>query len=71
MPLAPLSCYCYMQEKNRKLSIFSLSFLRWSLDAFRKKWDLIVVSPADNAYYRWLFVIAIAVLYNWFLVVAR
>uniref|UniRef100_A0A8D3ED81 Cyclic nucleotide-binding domain-containing protein n=1 Tax=Scophthalmus maximus TaxID=52904 RepID=A0A8D3ED81_SCOMX len=36
-----------------------------------KKWDLFVVSPSDNAYYRWLFVIAIAVLYNWFLVVAR
>ncbi|KAM6984490.1 cyclic nucleotide gated channel subunit alpha 2b [Tautogolabrus adspersus] len=38
---------------------------------FRKKWELFVVSPADNAYYRWLFVIATAVLYNWFLVVAR
>ncbi|XP_074528755.1 cyclic nucleotide gated channel subunit alpha 2b isoform X2 [Halichoeres trimaculatus] len=38
---------------------------------FKKKWDLFVVSPADNAYYRWLFVIATAVLYNWFLVVAR
>ncbi|XP_035034985.1 cyclic nucleotide gated channel subunit alpha 2b [Hippoglossus stenolepis] len=38
---------------------------------FRKKWNLFVVSPSDDAYYRWLFVIAIAVLYNWFLVVAR
>ncbi|XP_028323095.1 cyclic nucleotide gated channel subunit alpha 2b [Gouania willdenowi] len=37
----------------------------------RKKWDMFVVSPSDNAYYRWLFVIAVAVLYNWFLVVAR
>uniref|UniRef100_A0A3B4A5B8 Cyclic nucleotide-binding domain-containing protein n=1 Tax=Periophthalmus magnuspinnatus TaxID=409849 RepID=A0A3B4A5B8_9GOBI len=37
----------------------------------KRKWDLFVVSPSDNAYYRWLFVIAIAVLYNWFLVVAR
>ncbi|MED6250080.1 hypothetical protein ATANTOWER_024374, partial [Ataeniobius toweri] len=37
----------------------------------RKRWELIVVSPSDDAYYRWLFVIAIAVLYNWFLVVAR
>uniref|UniRef100_A0A672JP52 Cyclic nucleotide-binding domain-containing protein n=1 Tax=Salarias fasciatus TaxID=181472 RepID=A0A672JP52_SALFA len=37
----------------------------------KKKWNLFVVSPSDNAYYRWLFVIAIAVLYNWFLVVAR
>ncbi|CAK6953611.1 PREDICTED: cyclic nucleotide-gated olfactory channel [Scomber scombrus] len=37
----------------------------------KKKWDLFVVSPSDTAYYRWLFVIATAVLYNWFLVVAR
>ncbi|XP_041864724.1 cyclic nucleotide gated channel subunit alpha 2b [Melanotaenia boesemani] len=38
---------------------------------FRKRWDLFVVSPSDNAYYHWLFVIAMAVLYNWCLVVAR
>ncbi|KAM9789010.1 cyclic nucleotide-gated cation channel-like [Neosynchiropus ocellatus] len=38
---------------------------------FRKKWELFVVSPSDDLYYRWLFVIATAVLYNWFLVVAR
>ncbi|XP_053297291.1 cyclic nucleotide gated channel subunit alpha 2b [Pleuronectes platessa] len=38
---------------------------------FRKKWNLFVVSPSDDAYYRWLSVIAIAVLYNWFLVVVR
>ncbi|XP_076024321.1 cyclic nucleotide gated channel subunit alpha 2b [Genypterus blacodes] len=37
----------------------------------RKKYHLFVVSPSDDAYYRWLFVIATAVLYNWFLVVAR
>ncbi|XP_061658935.1 cyclic nucleotide-gated cation channel-like isoform X2 [Syngnathoides biaculeatus] len=37
----------------------------------RKKWDVFVVSPSDDAYYRWLFIIAAAVLYNWFLVVAR
>ncbi|KAM4620317.1 cyclic nucleotide gated channel subunit alpha 2b [Polymixia lowei] len=37
----------------------------------RKKWGLFVVSPSDDTYYRWLFVIAIAVLYNWILVVAR
>uniref|UniRef100_A0A3P8SA05 Cyclic nucleotide gated channel subunit alpha 2 n=1 Tax=Amphiprion percula TaxID=161767 RepID=A0A3P8SA05_AMPPE len=30
----------------------------------KKKWDVFVVSPSDNAYYRWLFVIATAVLYN-------
>uniref|UniRef100_A0A7N9AUQ5 Cyclic nucleotide gated channel subunit alpha 2b n=1 Tax=Mastacembelus armatus TaxID=205130 RepID=A0A7N9AUQ5_9TELE len=39
--------------------------------AFRKNWLLFVVSPSDDGYYRWLFVIATAVLYNWFLVVAR
>nr|XP_020454526.1 cyclic nucleotide-gated cation channel-like [Monopterus albus] len=38
---------------------------------FRKKRLLFVLSPSDDAYYRWLFVIATAVLYNWFLVVAR
>uniref|UniRef100_A0A3Q2Q705 Cyclic nucleotide gated channel subunit alpha 2 n=1 Tax=Fundulus heteroclitus TaxID=8078 RepID=A0A3Q2Q705_FUNHE len=37
----------------------------------RKRWQLFVVSPSDDVYYRWLFVIAVAVLYNWFLVVAR
>uniref|UniRef100_A0A7N8WUV6 Cyclic nucleotide gated channel subunit alpha 2b n=1 Tax=Mastacembelus armatus TaxID=205130 RepID=A0A7N8WUV6_9TELE len=36
-----------------------------------KNWLLFVVSPSDDGYYRWLFVIATAVLYNWFLVVAR
>ncbi|XP_077597217.1 cyclic nucleotide gated channel subunit alpha 2b [Stigmatopora nigra] len=36
-----------------------------------KQWEVFVVSPSDDAYYRWLFVIAVAVLYNWFLVVAR
>uniref|UniRef100_A0A3Q2WDV1 Cyclic nucleotide gated channel subunit alpha 2b n=1 Tax=Haplochromis burtoni TaxID=8153 RepID=A0A3Q2WDV1_HAPBU len=44
---------------------------RYSPFAYRKKWDLFVVSPSDDVYYRWLFVIALAVLYNWFLVVAR
>ncbi|XP_071781496.1 cyclic nucleotide gated channel subunit alpha 2b [Centroberyx gerrardi] len=37
----------------------------------KKKWEVFVVSPSDDAYYRWLFVIATAVLYNWILVVAR
>ncbi|XP_054610663.1 cyclic nucleotide gated channel subunit alpha 2b [Dunckerocampus dactyliophorus] len=37
----------------------------------RNTWDVFVVSPSDDTYYRWLFVIAVAVLYNWFLVVAR
>ncbi|XP_061559352.1 cyclic nucleotide gated channel subunit alpha 2b [Phycodurus eques] len=37
----------------------------------RGKWAVFVVSPSADAYYRWLFVIAAAVLYNWFLVVAR
>uniref|UniRef100_A0A7N8YHR7 Cyclic nucleotide gated channel subunit alpha 2b n=1 Tax=Mastacembelus armatus TaxID=205130 RepID=A0A7N8YHR7_9TELE len=47
----------------------SLSYLESR--AFRKNWLLFVVSPSDDGYYRWLFVIATAVLYNWFLVVAR
>ncbi|KAK6317009.1 cyclic nucleotide gated channel subunit alpha 2b [Coregonus clupeaformis] len=38
---------------------------------FRKIWGVVVVSPSDDMYYRWLFVIAIAVLYNWILIVAR
>ncbi|XP_037543602.1 cyclic nucleotide gated channel subunit alpha 2b [Nematolebias whitei] len=38
---------------------------------FWKQWDLFVVSPSDDMYYRWLFIIALTVLYNWFLVVAR
>ncbi|KAL4659672.1 cyclic nucleotide-gated olfactory channel-like [Arapaima gigas] len=37
----------------------------------RKRLDAFVVAPADNIYYRWLFVIASAALYNWALVVAR
>ncbi|XP_077448878.1 cyclic nucleotide gated channel subunit alpha 2b isoform X1 [Stigmatopora argus] len=45
--------------------------LRPSRSVFRKQWEVFVVSPSDDAYYRWLFVIAVAVLYNWFLVVAR
>uniref|UniRef100_A0A4W5LXD0 Cyclic nucleotide gated channel subunit alpha 2 n=1 Tax=Hucho hucho TaxID=62062 RepID=A0A4W5LXD0_9TELE len=36
-----------------------------------RKWGVFVVSPSDDMYYRWLFVIAIAVLYNWILIVAR
>ncbi|XP_062341732.1 cyclic nucleotide gated channel subunit alpha 2b [Osmerus eperlanus] len=36
-----------------------------------KKWDVFVVAPSDDFYYRWLFFIAMAVLYNWVLVVAR
>ncbi|MBN3322974.1 CNGA2 protein, partial [Atractosteus spatula] len=39
--------------------------------ASKKKSDVFVVDPADNLYYRWLFVIAVAVLYNWCLLVAR
>lgn len=42
-----------------------------SLLFLRNKWGVFVVSPSDDMYYRWLFVIAIAVLYNWILIVAR
>lgn len=51
--------------------VIAVSVLSESLHVLRKKWKMFVVSPSDNAYYRWLFVIATAVLYNWFLVVAR
>ncbi|XP_028816130.1 cyclic nucleotide gated channel subunit alpha 2a [Denticeps clupeoides] len=37
----------------------------------KKKSDVFVMAPADDLYYRWLFVIASAVLYNWCLLVAR
>uniref|UniRef100_A0A8C8VNY2 Cyclic nucleotide gated channel subunit alpha 2 n=1 Tax=Pelusios castaneus TaxID=367368 RepID=A0A8C8VNY2_9SAUR len=37
----------------------------------KKKWELFVVDPAGDWYYRWLFVIAVPVLYNWCLLVAR
>lgn len=37
----------------------------------RKKSDVFILAPADDLYYRWLFVIATAVLYNWCFVVAR
>uniref|UniRef100_A0A3P9LLU5 Cyclic nucleotide gated channel subunit alpha 2b n=1 Tax=Oryzias latipes TaxID=8090 RepID=A0A3P9LLU5_ORYLA len=36
-----------------------------------KRWAFFVVSPSDDIYYRWLLVISITVLYNWFVVVAR
>uniref|UniRef100_A0AAY4EPY3 Cyclic nucleotide-binding domain-containing protein n=1 Tax=Denticeps clupeoides TaxID=299321 RepID=A0AAY4EPY3_9TELE len=35
------------------------------------RWETFVVSPSDDIYYRWLFVIAAASLYNWILLVAR
>ncbi|XP_007452190.1 PREDICTED: cyclic nucleotide-gated olfactory channel [Lipotes vexillifer] len=37
----------------------------------KKKCELIVLGPAGDWYYRWLFVIAMPVLYNWCLLVAR
>uniref|UniRef100_A0A8C9F6W4 Cyclic nucleotide gated channel subunit alpha 2 n=1 Tax=Pavo cristatus TaxID=9049 RepID=A0A8C9F6W4_PAVCR len=36
-----------------------------------KKWQSFVVDPAGDWYYRWLAVIAVPVLYNWCLLVAR
>lgn len=61
--------YCTSQKHKPQLCLSIKASI--SLIFFRKKWNLFVVSPADDAYYRWLFVIATAVLYNWFLVVAR
>ncbi|XP_044091473.1 cyclic nucleotide-gated olfactory channel [Neovison vison] len=37
----------------------------------KKKFELFVLDPAGDWYYRWLFVIAMPVLYNWCLLVAR
>ncbi|XP_063058706.1 cyclic nucleotide gated channel subunit alpha 2b [Engraulis encrasicolus] len=37
----------------------------------KKKRETFVISASDNIYYRWLFFIAAAVLYNWVLLVAR
>ncbi|XP_052528951.1 cyclic nucleotide-gated olfactory channel [Tympanuchus pallidicinctus] len=37
----------------------------------KKKWQSFVVDPAGDWYYRWLGVIAVPVLYNWCLLVAR
>uniref|UniRef100_A0A663M343 Cyclic nucleotide gated channel subunit alpha 2 n=1 Tax=Athene cunicularia TaxID=194338 RepID=A0A663M343_ATHCN len=37
----------------------------------KKKWKIFVVDPAGDWYYRWLAVIAVPVLYNWCLLVAR
>uniref|UniRef100_A0A8D0FFR5 Cyclic nucleotide gated channel subunit alpha 2 n=1 Tax=Strix occidentalis caurina TaxID=311401 RepID=A0A8D0FFR5_STROC len=36
----------------------------------QKKWQIFVVDPAGDWYYRWLAVIAVPVLYNWCLLVA-
>ncbi|XP_054695784.1 cyclic nucleotide-gated olfactory channel isoform X1 [Grus americana] len=37
----------------------------------KKKWQIFVVDPAGDWYYHWLAVIAVPVLYNWCLLVAR
>ncbi|DAA13266.1 cyclic nucleotide-gated channel alpha-2 [Bos indicus] len=37
----------------------------------KKKFELFVLDPAGDWYYRWLFLIALPVLYNWCLLVAR
>ncbi|KAK2495255.1 hypothetical protein MC885_006263 [Smutsia gigantea] len=42
-----------------------------SVCLLRKKFELLVLDPAGDCYYRWLFVIAMPVLYNWCLLVAR
>nr|XP_056715001.1 cyclic nucleotide-gated olfactory channel [Euleptes europaea] len=37
----------------------------------KKKWELFVLDPSGDWYYRWLLVIALPVLYNWCILVAR
>lgn len=41
------------------------------LSASRRKWLFFVVDPAGDWYYHWLAVIAVPVLYNWCLLIAR
>ncbi|XP_007257568.2 cyclic nucleotide gated channel subunit alpha 2b [Astyanax mexicanus] len=38
---------------------------------FKEMWEKTVMSQSDDVYYYWLFFIALAVLYNWVLLVAR
>ncbi|KAL7838877.1 hypothetical protein AOLI_G00272810 [Acnodon oligacanthus] len=37
----------------------------------KEKWEGLIISQSDDVYYYWLFFIALAVLYNWVLLVAR
>ncbi|XP_060105883.1 cyclic nucleotide-gated olfactory channel [Heteronotia binoei] len=37
----------------------------------KKKWEIFVLDPSGDWYYRWLMVIALPVLYNWCMLVAR
>ncbi|XP_072550404.1 cyclic nucleotide gated channel subunit alpha 2b [Salminus brasiliensis] len=37
----------------------------------KEKWEGFIISQSDDVYYYWLFFIALAVLYNWVLLVAR
>ncbi|KAF7651594.1 hypothetical protein LDENG_00108880 [Lucifuga dentata] len=37
----------------------------------KRKWNVLVLSPSDDAYYNWLMVIGAAVFYNWTLLVVR
>uniref|UniRef100_A0A3P9IYH9 Cyclic nucleotide gated channel subunit alpha 2b n=1 Tax=Oryzias latipes TaxID=8090 RepID=A0A3P9IYH9_ORYLA len=61
----------FSNGKNFFLCLCVHRFDSFSSTAFRKRWAFFVVSPSDDIYYRWLLVISITVLYNWFVVVAR
>lgn len=67
MKIRPTHVYL---QKQKKICV-TLFDMNLSLLFLRNKWGVFVVSPSDDMYYRWLFVIAIAVLYNWILIVAR
>lgn len=41
------------------------------LSVRRKKCNIVVLSPSDDAYYYWLMVIGTAAFYNWTLLVVR
>lgn len=64
----------YVQLYKISTSLFNThataNFIKLYL-VIRKKSDVFILAPADDLYYRWLFVIATAVLYNWCFVVAR
>lgn len=66
-PLKIRPTHVYLQKQKRLCNLD----MNHSLLFLRRKWGVFVVSPSDDMYYRWLFVIAIAVLYNWILIVAR
>uniref|UniRef100_H2LZM8 Cyclic nucleotide gated channel subunit alpha 2 n=1 Tax=Oryzias latipes TaxID=8090 RepID=H2LZM8_ORYLA len=66
------SCRFCSTSPSNILKILPCSvILKYFSNGKKKRWAFFVVSPSDDIYYRWLLVISITVLYNWFVVVAR